>query len=58
LEDPGIDGRITLKWTFKKWDVAGWHGLDQSGSEEGQVADSCECGDESLGSIKCREFID
>jgi hypothetical protein len=26
LEDPGVDGRIMLKWIFKRWD--GGHGLD------------------------------
>jgi hypothetical protein len=26
LADPGEDGRITLKWIFRKWD--GRHGLD------------------------------
>jgi hypothetical protein len=30
LKDPGIDGRIILKWIFEMWD---WeHGLDRSGS--------------------------
>jgi hypothetical protein len=26
LEDPGVDGRIILRWIFRKWDVG--HGLD------------------------------
>jgi hypothetical protein len=26
LKDQSVDGRIILKWTFKKWD--GGHGLD------------------------------
>jgi len=21
LEDPGVDGRIILRWIFRKWDV-------------------------------------
>ena len=25
--DPGIDGRIMLRWIFRKWDVGVWTGL-------------------------------
>jgi hypothetical protein len=25
--DPGIDGRIMLRWIFRKWDVRVWTGL-------------------------------
>ena len=34
------------------------HGLDQSGLKKGQVAGTCECGNESSGSIKCWEFLE
>jgi hypothetical protein len=29
LEDPDLDGRIILRWIFRKWDVG--HGLDRTG---------------------------
>jgi hypothetical protein len=25
-EDPGVDGRITLRWICRKWDVRAWNG--------------------------------
>jgi hypothetical protein len=36
LEDPVIDGRIILRWIFRKWD--GGHELDRTGAGEGLVA--------------------
>jgi hypothetical protein len=27
LRDPGVDGRIILRWIFRKWDVGKWTGL-------------------------------
>ena len=55
LEDPGVDGRIILKWIFRKWD--GVHGLDRSGSGQRQIAGTCKCNNETLGYIKCGEFF-
>jgi hypothetical protein len=26
LEDPGVDGRLILRWIFRKWDVMAWNG--------------------------------
>jgi hypothetical protein len=28
LGDPGVDGRIILKWFFRKWDVVAWTGVE------------------------------
>jgi hypothetical protein len=27
LEDPSVDGRIILRWIFRKWNVKAWTGL-------------------------------
>jgi hypothetical protein len=49
LEDPGLDGRIILRWG---------HGLDRAGSGQGQLAGTYDCGNEPSFSIKCGEFLD
>jgi hypothetical protein len=54
LEDPGA--RIILRWIFRKW--FGRRGLNCSCSGYGQVASTCESGNEPSGSIKCGEFLD
>jgi len=27
LADPGVDGRIILRWLFRKWGLGAWTGL-------------------------------
>jgi hypothetical protein len=54
LKDPGIDGRIILKWIFEKWD--GGHGLYLSDLGQGDAVGCCECGDEPSDSTKYGEF--
>jgi hypothetical protein len=56
LEDLGVDGKIILKWIFKKWDGEAWTGLIWP--RIGQVAGACECGIEPSGSIKSGELLD
>jgi hypothetical protein len=56
LRDPGVVGRIILSWIFRKWDFG--YGLNTVGSGYRQVADTCDCGNEPSGSIKCGEFLD
>ena len=34
------------------------YGLDLADSGYGQVAGTCECGNEPSGSVKCGEFLD
>ena len=46
--DQNVDGRIILRWIL----------MDGFGSGQGQVAGTCEYGNELLGSIKCGEFLD
>ena len=50
LGEPGVDGRIIYDGSSGSgmWG----HGLDRAGSRWGQVADTCDCGNELLGSIK------
>jgi len=55
MEDQDVDGRIILRWIFRKWDVG--HGLDGFGSGLGQMAGS-ECCNEPKSSVNCGEFLD
>jgi len=54
--EPAVDGRIILRWIIMKWDVGLWTGSSWLRIETG--ADTCECGNEPSGSIKCGEVLD
>jgi len=56
-------GRLGRRWEDNlKMELqevgCGGHGVDPAGSGQGQVADTCECGNEISGFIKCGEFLD
>ena len=51
--DQDVDGRIILRWIFRKWEGVvgtGWSWL--------RIGSACEYGNELPGSIKCGEFLD
>ena len=56
LGDLGVDGRIILSCILRKWDVGVW--TEWSWLRIGTGAGTWECGNEPLGSIKCREFLE
>jgi len=56
LGDPSVDGRVILRWIFRKWSVGIWTGSSWFG--QGEVVGTCECGNERSGFIKCGEFLD
>jgi hypothetical protein len=51
-----VDGRITLRQVFRKWDVGVWNGLSWLRIDTG--GGHCECSNKPLGSIKCGKFLD
>jgi hypothetical protein len=56
LGDPGMDGRIILRWILWKWDVGVWTGSNWL--KIGTNGGTCDCGNKFSGSIKCGEFLD
>ena len=62
------DGKRPLGIPRSKWEDnikmdiqevgCGGYGLDRAGSGKGQVAGTCECGNELSGFIKCGDFLD
>jgi hypothetical protein len=56
LGEPGIDGKIILRCIYRKYDMRVWSG--SRWLKMRQFAGTCECGNETSGSIKCGEFFD
>jgi len=57
LGDPGVGGRIILRWIFRNWDVGAWTVSSwlRTGTGGGHL---CECCNAPSSSIKCGEFLD
>ena len=46
MGDQGVDGRINIKMDLQEVGCGG-NGLDRAGSGYGQVAGTCDCGNET-----------
>jgi hypothetical protein len=51
-----LDGKIILRWMFRKQDVGVWTASIWLRIEPG--GGTCECGNEPSGSVKCGGFLD
>ena len=56
LGNPDVEGRIILRWIFRKWDEREW--TVSIWLRIGTVGGICVCGKELSGSIKCGESLD
>jgi hypothetical protein len=56
LGNPGVDGRIILRWIFSNWCVGALTG--SIWLRIGKDGGTCEYGNELSGSIKCGGFFD
>ena len=56
LNDPRLDGRIILRWIFRKWDGGAWTALIWLRIRTGEG--TLKSGNECSGSIKCGQFLD
>ena len=53
--DPDVDGRIILIWIFRNWEKVVGTGWSESG--HGQMAGTCEYGEEPSDSINAGNFL-
>jgi hypothetical protein len=56
LEGSGLDGRIKLRWIFRKWYEGVWTGSIWLRVGTGVGESICECDNGPSGSIKCGEL--